>query len=87
MPFSTTREDIFHHLRTNLLKAQKHMKDQADKQRTHVEFIEGDWVLLKLQTYRQKLVQKRQTKKLSKRYFGSFFTENWFCCLQVRSSI
>ncbi|PKA60917.1 hypothetical protein AXF42_Ash006552 [Apostasia shenzhenica] len=48
------------------------MKVQADKHRTEREFTVGDYAYVKLQPYRQDLLAKRTSYKLSPRYFGPF---------------
>lgn len=49
------------------------MKKLADTKRTKISFDEGDWVLVKLQPYRQhSLVLRKKDKKLGMRYFGPF---------------
>lgn len=40
-------------LKENLAPAQHRMKQQADAMRTNTSFQVGDWVFLKLQSYRQ----------------------------------
>jgi len=47
------RDKLIEQLKQNLQKSQQYMKHFADKKRQHEEFQEGDWVLVKLQPYRQ----------------------------------
>ena len=55
-----------------LQRAQAKMKKQADSHRCDKEFSEGDWVLLKLQPYRQRTLAERSSQKLSKRFYRPF---------------
>ncbi|XP_058783174.1 uncharacterized protein LOC131657833 [Vicia villosa] len=59
-------------LKMNLRKSRQAMEKQANKTRIAYSFQPGDSVLLKLQPYRQTTVQKRSSKKLTKRFFGPF---------------
>ncbi|KAL9665338.1 hypothetical protein QQ045_020757 [Rhodiola kirilowii] len=63
---------MLHHLRTNLLRAQQCMTQQANLHRTDAKFAVHYWVLLHLQPYRQSLLRPRRSPKLAKRYYGPF---------------
>ncbi|GKD34792.1 ty3-gypsy retrotransposon protein, partial [Tanacetum coccineum] len=52
-----------------LKRAQNRMKSMPDKHRSEREFVEGDWVYLKLQTYRQVTLKKCKTSEAT---IGSF---------------
>ena len=67
-----TREEVLCQLKQNLLKAQQRMKKQADQHRRELMFHEGDWVLVKLQPYRQNSLAQRLNHKLCRRYYGPF---------------
>lgn len=45
-------------LKENLVRAQHHIKQQADAKQTDTSFQAGDWVFLKLQLYRQRSLTK-----------------------------
>lgn len=71
----TERATVITTLRANLQRAQNRMRNQANTKRTDVEFMQGDWLLLKLQPYRQNSLAHRKSHKLSKRFFGRFQIE------------
>lgn len=70
----TDREGIFQTIRKELLKAQEKMKTIADAKRREVEYHPGDWVMLKLRSYRQASAKGPQAfmGKLAKRFYGPF---------------
>lgn len=59
-------------LKSNLLKAQQMMKDQADKGRSERKFEVGNWVYVKLQPYRQRTLLKQSYSTLVSLYYGPF---------------
>ncbi|KAK2387836.1 hypothetical protein QL285_061576 [Trifolium repens] len=66
------RDRILQQLKGNLEKAQVHMKNHADKKMRDIELQVGDWVLVRLQPYRQQSVALRKNQKLGMRFFGPF---------------
>ncbi|XP_058742588.1 uncharacterized protein LOC131615102 [Vicia villosa] len=66
------QQQILNDLKIHLQKSRVAMEKQANMKRRHVTFVEGDWVLLKLQPYRQHTVHRRESQKLAQRYFGPF---------------
>lgn len=59
-------------LRESLVKAQNRMKQHADRKTSEREFKVGDWVLLKLQPYKQQSLALRGSQKLSAKFYGPF---------------
>lgn len=47
------RDEVLQILKSNLLKAQNRMKALADRSRTDITFDVGDWVFVKLKSYKQ----------------------------------
>ncbi|KAK9984748.1 hypothetical protein SO802_034273 [Lithocarpus litseifolius] len=59
-------------LNGHLHVAQERIKSQAVKHRQDRSFVVGDWVYLRLQSYRQKTLAYKGKWKLSPMYFGPF---------------
>lgn len=59
-------------VKENLQLAQDTMKLYADKKRIEREFEVGDWIYLKLQSYRQTTLALKQSLKLAAKYYGPF---------------
>nr|GEX35822.1 transposon Ty3-G Gag-Pol polyprotein [Tanacetum cinerariifolium] len=66
------RDSLLKHLRKNLLNAQDHMKANANRHRRDLEFRDGEFVLVKLQPYRQVRVANRLSVKLSPSFLRRF---------------
>ena len=66
------REVIKNLVRQHLLRAQDHMKRQADKGCSERVFQVGDRVYLKLQPYVQSSLAPRANQKLSFKFFGPY---------------
>ena len=64
------RHAILDELKFKLLRAQQIMKHNDDKHHREVTFVVGDWVLLKLQPYRQRSLAKKFNEKLAPRFYG-----------------
>lgn len=59
-------------LKDHLSLAQERMKHYADKKRSEMHFEVGDWVLLKLQPYKQISVRGAMPQKLAARYYRPY---------------
>jgi len=59
-------------LRFLLRKAQDKMKQMVVKHKSDKQFMEGDLIYDKLQSYTQNSVAKGSKEKLSSKYFGPF---------------
>jgi len=66
------RKQILNLLQQNIKQAQQRMKKFADLKRTEREFEVGQYVYLRLQSYRQSTVAHRRSFKLSPRFYGPF---------------
>jgi hypothetical protein len=62
-------------IKQHLLRAQRHMKNQAEKRRSERVFNNGDWVYLKLQPYVQSSLAPCANQKLVFKFFGPFQIE------------
>ncbi|VFQ94564.1 unnamed protein product [Cuscuta campestris] len=70
--FLQERDALLRRLRENLKEAQRRMTTAANKHQTDLQFKEGEWVLLKLQPYRQHSVVRWSSQKLARRYYGPY---------------
>jgi hypothetical protein len=68
----TVQESILHTLKENLVMAQNHMKQQADQGRSECQFVEGDQVFLRLQSYKQNFLKDENCQKLAPKFYGPY---------------
>lgn len=70
----TDRDATFQTIHKKLLKAQDLMKKQPDHKHREMHYQVGDWVLLRLQPYRQSSAKgtSLSSAKLAKRFYGPF---------------
>ncbi|KAL1087127.1 hypothetical protein V6Z11_D08G161200 [Gossypium hirsutum] len=66
------RDQVLQVLKENLRRAQNRMKLLANRSRCEVTFVEGVWVYVKLQPFRQHSIRLQRHHKLSRRYFGPY---------------
>ncbi|GKD55247.1 hypothetical protein Tco_1288634, partial [Tanacetum coccineum] len=66
------REAAIALLRFHLEMAQQRMKMFLDKNKSDRKFDVGDWVLLKLQPYRQVTLRMHKQHKFSPKFYGPF---------------
>jgi hypothetical protein len=66
------RDNMVQLLQQNLTKAQQRMKKYADAKRTERQFELGDFVYLKMKSYRESALGMKNPVKLSPRWYGPF---------------
>lgn len=59
-------------LKSNLIRAIKHMKQRVHGKRSNLQLNEGDSMWVKLKKYRQGSMVAYKSNKLERRYFGPF---------------
>jgi hypothetical protein len=70
-----TRDEILSLLKANLHAANNRMQQLTNSKKHDIEFQEGDWVFLKLHSYRQQSFFKRACKKLASHFYGPYQIE------------
>ena len=65
-------DEVLADLKDNLAIALQRMKLFADCHRSEVFYELGDWVFLKLQSYKMKSLARKLNEKLSPRYYRFF---------------
>ncbi|KAJ7959586.1 Ty3/gypsy retrotransposon protein [Quillaja saponaria] len=68
----SAKEGVIQLLKENIKKAQNRMKMQADRHRTERAYEVGNWVYLKLQSYKQHSINSSKFHKLAAKYYGPF---------------
>ncbi|XP_077215806.1 uncharacterized protein LOC143850439 [Tasmannia lanceolata] len=66
------RDNILQQFKTNLHQAQLRMQNQANKNQREKHFDVGDYVLVRLQPYKQASVAQRCSHKFGRRYCGPY---------------
>jgi len=66
------RNEILMQVKENLERARTRMKNKAHHGRADFEFAVGDWVMAKLQPYRQQSIALRLHQRLGFKFFGPF---------------
>lgn len=66
------RDRLLQKLKINLQAAHSRMMKYDDQKQRSFEFKEGDWVWLKLQSYRKNSVSHCSCLKLAKKFYGPF---------------
>jgi hypothetical protein len=72
MAATIEKENMVSLLQQNLLKAQTRMKKYADVRRTDITFEVGDFVYLKLKSYRETTLGMNNPPKFRPRCYGPF---------------
>lgn len=66
------RDQVWQVLCQRLMAAQEHMKFQYDKKHRDVSSTPGDWVLFKLQPYKQTSISQKCRQKLAPHFMDPF---------------
>jgi hypothetical protein len=67
------QQQVLQILKDNLTMAQNRMKQQVDQHHSERSFEVGDWVFLRLQSYKQmSLKQAKKDNKLSPKFYGPY---------------
>lgn len=70
-----SRDEMLQDLKYHLNSANNRMKQHVDSKCMDIEFAVGDWVLMKIQPYRHKILFRHTSQKLCHRFFGPFQIE------------